>query len=52
MSYQAALRWRRNHPETISIYNNQYYEANKKRICQQKRDRRLEKKLGKITKQK
>ncbi len=44
MSYQAALRWRQNHPEMISIYNNQYYEANKERICQQKRVRRLEKK--------
>lgn len=33
------MRWRHNHPENVRQYNKQYYERNKERLRQERRER-------------
>jgi len=37
--YQTTLEWRRRNPRIIQKYNKEYYDANKERIRQRRRER-------------
>jgi len=37
--YNQVVQWRRTHPKVIQRYNQEYYERNKERLRQRRRDR-------------
>lgn len=37
--YNQVVQWRRTHPKVIQRYNQEYYERNKERIRQKRRER-------------